>query len=357
MNHRFEDACNRTLDCCRELYNAALSQRIAAYRQGKTIRFFEQSRQLTEARELPEVNAVLRSFQDNALKRLDRAYTAFFRRVQGHSGQPGFPRFKGRERYDSFNTLDSRQFRLKGDKLTLMKLGSCRVRLSRPPQGRPKALTIRREADGWYAVISCDQIRPRPLPASGVSVGVDVGLENLATLSNGEAIENPRWFRNGEAGLATAQQRLALKKRGSESRKRARRLVAKAHAKIKRQRDWFHWQQARALVRRFDVIAVEDLNVKGLAQSNLAKSIHDAGWAAFIQKLSCKAEETGKLLVRVNSRFTSQDCSGCGRREKKDLSERWHSCPCGAELSRDHNAAINILARAAPGLKTEPVRV
>lgn len=355
MNKAFFESCQRTLDCCRDLYNAALSQRVTRFKQGRIISFAEQCRQLTEAREIPEVGAVLRGFQSNTLKRLHRAYAAFFRRLKSKEGKAGFPRFKGYERYDSFNTMDTREFRLEGDKLTVQKLGSCRVRLSRPLAGTPRTLTIKREFDGWYVIIGCDGVEPSPLPKSNIAIGVDVGLTNFATLSNGEEINNPRYFRSGESGLARAQRRLALKRKGSESRKRAKRAAAKSHAKIQRQRDWFHWQQARALVSRFDLIAVENLNVKGLAKSNLAKSIYDVGWASFINKLACKAEEAGRKLVKVTARFTSQDCSRCGKRQKLDLSERWYSCPCGAELSRDHNAAINILGRAVPDLKIKSI--
>lgn len=348
MNNRFRASCERTLEGCRNLYNGALQQRIMHYKQGRSIGFFEQLRQLTKARELEDVGNVLRNFQVNALRRLDNAYAAFFRRVRSKGARAGFPRFKAYGRYDSFDTMDAREFRLEGDKLTVQKLGSCRLRLSRPLQGRPKTLSIRREFDGWYAIIGCDSVEPRPLSATGVSIGADVGLENFATLSDGSVIENPRYFRNGEAALAHAQQRLSRKKRGSQRRKHTRRLVAKAHAKIKHQRDWFQWREARKLVKEFDLIAVEKLNVKGMAQSTLAKSIHDAGWASFIHKLLVKAEEAGREVVKVSARFTSQDCSGCGKRTKKNLSERWHSCACGVSLSRDHNAAINILARAGP---------
>lgn len=357
MNSRFQESCERTLSCCRELYNAALSQRIAAHRLGKSVGLLEQSRQLTEARELPELANILCSFQQNALRRLDRAYKAFFRRVKTKKERAGFPRFKSRERYDSFNTRDSEAFRLEGDKLVVGKLGSCRVRLSRPLEGRPRAITIRREWDGWYAIIVCDQIAPRQLPEMNTAIGIDVGLESFATLSDGSVIENPRYFRQGEAMLAVVQQSFARKTKGSLSHQRAKRLVAKTHAKVRRQRGWFHWQQARSLVSRFDLIAVEKLNVKGMAQSNLAKSIHDAGWAGFVQKLSCKAEEAGRLLVRVNAKFTSQECSGCGNRQKLELSDRQYDCPhCGLSLGRDHNAAINILGRAVPEFKIEPVR-
>lgn len=350
MNRTFLRACEQTLDSCRDLYNAGLSQRISNFKKGKSTGLMEQLRQLTEARELPEVRIVLRTFQVNTLRRLDRAYQAFFRRVKSGTEKAGFPRFKGYDRFNSFNTTDVREFRLVGDRLTVQRIGSCRVRLSRPLGGRPKTLTIRREFDGWYAIIGCDEVQPKPLSTTDANIGVDVGLEKFATLSDGRTVENPRFFRKSEEMLAKAQQRLSLKKHGSKRRKHIRRLVAKAHAKIKRQRDWFHWQVATTLVKEFDGIAVEKLNVKGMAQSNLAKSIHDAGWADFVSKLSVKAEEAGRLLVRVNAKFTSQTCSGCGKREKKTLAERWHECSCGVSLSRDHNAALNILARAGPAL-------
>ena len=348
MNRAFLKSCADTLDCCRDLYNAALSQRINYFKQGKRIGFLEQAKQLTEARELPHIGSIQRSFQQNALRRLDLAFQAFFRRAQAKSGKAGFPRFRGYERYGSFNTMNAKQFRLSGDKLTVQKLGSCRIRLSRPLGGRAKTLTIRRECDGWYVIIGCDNIEPSLLPTIGRDTGIDVGLESFATLSDGSTVTNPRYFRKGEAMLARAQQRLSSKKRGSQSRNRSRLLVAKAHAKIRRQRDWFHWQQARKLVADFDRIVIERLDIKALAQGRLAKSIHDAGWASFIAKLASKAEEAGRELVKVSARFTSQDCSGCGRRARKELSERWHSCRCGLTISRDHNAALNILARAGP---------
>lgn len=353
LNAKFAAACGQTLESCRFVYNSALSQRIAHFKQGRSIGFNEQSKQLTEARELPDVGCVLRSFQENALRQLDRAYQGFFRRLKTGKDKAGFPRFKGYERFDSFHTLNARQFRLECDKLIIQKLGSCRLRLSRPLGGIPKTLTIRREVDGWFAVIVCD-VEPQSLFGPPDAIGIDVGLNSFATLSTGEKIANPRFYRNSETDLARAQQILALKKRGSNSRKRSRQIVARAHSKIQRQRAWFHWQEARKIVNTYGRIAIENLNVQGLAQSNLAKSIHDAGWTSFIAKLASKAEEAGRELVKVSARFTSQDCSVCGRRKKKDLSERWHSCECGAEMDRDHNAARNILARAWPDLKLEP---
>lgn len=154
MNARFLRNCEQTLDSCRDLYNAGLSQRIAAYKLGQRVGFAEQSRQLTQARQLPEVGVTARAFQVNALRRLDKAYDGFFRRIRSGNVKAGFPRFKSHERYNSFNTMDARCFRLEGDRLTAEKIGSCRVRLSRPLIGIPKTLTIRREADGWYGFAS-----------------------------------------------------------------------------------------------------------------------------------------------------------------------------------------------------------
>lgn len=353
LNRSFLTACEEALESCRFVYNSALSQRISHYRQGRSISFPEQSRQLTDARELPEVGCVLRSFQLNALRQVEKAYQGFFRRVKTKQSRAGFPRFKSRDRFGSFSTWDGCQFRLDGDKLTISKLGSCRVRLSRPLEGRPKTCTICREADGWYVAIACE-VEPAPLQKSSRAVGIDVGLENFVTLSDGGKIENPRFLDKGRTVLALAQQRLARKKRNSTSRRRAKELLARAYLKTRRQRDWFHWQVTRNLTRRYGRIAVEKLNVKGMAQSSLTKSIHDVGWALFITKLASKAEEAGRELIKVPARFTSQDCSGCGLRKRKDLSERWHSCPCGTELDRDVNAARNILARAWPDLKIEP---
>lgn len=353
MNKAFQIACEETLEVCRELYNAALSQRISAHKLGRSVNFAEQSRQLTQARELPEVGALLRSFQVDALRRLDYAYQGFFRRVRTRKGVAGFPRFKSKMRYDSFGSRDARDFQLSGDKLTLRRIGSCRVRLSRALQGRMRTVTVSRAWDGWYVSIACDNIPLKPLPVSRKAVGIDLGLESFAVLSTGESIANPRYYRKSQASLSVAQRRLSLKTKGSKSRIRARRLVSKFMAQTTRQRDWFHWQQARAIVSRFGRIAVEDLRIRALSQSNLGKSIHDAGWGLFIDKLFVKAEEAAREVIKVSAKHTSQDCSRCGRRVKKDLSERWHSCPCGLELSRDHNAAINILGRAVPDLKIE----
>lgn len=215
-------------------------------------------------------------------------------------------------------------------------------------------------------IFSCEAAEPEKLPLSYEDVGIDLGVSHLATLSNGEMIEHPRCFRVGEHKLKSAQQALSRKKRRSHRREKAKRAVGQAHRKIRNQRrDALH-KASRALINRYQVLVFEDIQIKNLtkkpkakqdettgqflpngaaSKGGLNKSILDAGWGMFVSMCSAKAEEAGRTLLNVSPRFTSQICSSCGTVKKKDLSERWHSCECGAELDRDVNAAINILAR------------
>jgi len=183
MNKNFRAACEATLEGCRDLYNAALHQRREAFKyQRKTLSWIDQSRDLTEARQLPEVGKILRTVQIQTLKKLDRAYKTFFRMAKSGKAK-GFPRFKGHERYNSFTSAEWRTFQLSGDNLSVQKLGSARLRLSRPLGGKPKTLTIKREHDGWYAIFSCEVEDSPPLTATGSNVGIDMGLESFAVLS------------------------------------------------------------------------------------------------------------------------------------------------------------------------------
>lgn len=344
---------NYLLDDARDVYNAALSQRIIHYRQtGHSIGFYEQSRQLTQARELPEVKVCLRTIQNDALERLDLAFKVFFRRCK-QGQKPGFPRFRARDRYHTFSQKieQQRACPLKGDKLTVPGVGSVRVRLSRPLEGTVKQLRITRRADGWFALLVCDLPKPTPLPKTGHSVGIDVGLENFATLSTGETIDNPRFLREGERGLKTAQRKVSRRKKGSHRRRQAIRLVSKQHLTVSRKRKNFHCSQAKPIVEGFDRIAVEDLKIRNMVRNpHLAKSICDAGWGNFLNILASKAENAGRQMERINPAFTSQDCSRCGERVRKSLAVREHRClVCGLVLHRDHNAAINIQSRWVSG--------
>lgn len=347
---RIEAELDRTLHVCREIYNAGLEERQDAYKIACTsIGFAEQCRQLTEVRAIrPDVGAIYSQVAQDVLRRLDKSFEAFFRRVK--AGQtPGFPRFKSRDRYHSF-TYPQAGFKLVGNKLTLSKIGSCRIRLSRRVEGKIKTCTIKKQVDGWFCIFSVEENQCPVIPRTGEAVGMDVGIENYATLSTGEVIENPRHLRKAECELKIAQRKVSKKKRGGWNRKKAVRVLAKKHLKVANQRKDFFHKTANRIIREFDEIAIEDLNIAGLVKNHhLAKSISDAAWGTFLQILISKAEGAGRRVWKVPAAFTSQDCSSCGERVKKSLAVREHRCiGCGLVIHRDHNAAINILGRAGP---------
>jgi len=364
-----------TLTRCRELYNAALSERKDAYKYtGKRVNYYDQQN------DLPEIKAEIREeYQDIAthvlqdvLRRLDKAFQNFFRRCK-NGENPGYPRFQSRNRYDSFTYPDGAGWKLtikeQGKKLKgtlhLTKIGESKIILHRPIIGKIKTVTIKREIDEWYVTFSCEVEEPEKLPTSYEDVGIDLGVTHLATLSNGEMIEHPRYYRKAQKVFEQRQQALSRKKRGSHRRDKARKAVAKAHRKIARQRKDFQQKAAKTLVERYQVLVFEDIQTSNLtrkpkpkqdengtylpngasAKGGLNKSILDAGWSQFVQVCTYKAAWAGRTLIKVDPKFTSQVCSGCGQVRKKDLSERWHRCDCGTELDRDVNAAINILER------------
>jgi len=344
---RVVEAFEQTLDVCRELYNAALQERRDAWRVArKSITLYEQMHELTEIRAFDDdVRRMPSVIGRDPLKRLDKAFKTFFQRVKnGERG--GFPRFKSCVRYNSF-TADG-AFKLCGDKLTLTRIGSVRLRLSRPIEGKIKTCTIKRQADGWFVVFAVEAEQCPYIPKTGASVGVDVGIENFAALSTGETVENPKYLRKAEREIKLARRKIDKKKRGGANRRKAGRIYARKHLKVTNQRrDFFH-KLSNQLIRRFDEIAVEDLNISGLLKNHhLAKSISDAAWGTFLTILESKAASAGRRVWKVPAAFTSQDCSQCGERVKKSLSTREHRCiGCGLVLHRDHNAAINILGRA-----------
>ena len=341
-------AIEQTVEVCRHLYNGALAERKDAWENEKrSVNFAQQCAALPVLKEksayLPNVHSQV--LQD-VMHRVNRSFENFFRRVKTKEAKAGFPRFKGEGRYDSFQYRqygNGAKFDVQG-RLALSKIGAVRVCKDRLLTGTPKTVTITRRADGWYACIACET-EPEPLPKTGKSIGIDVGLESFATLSNGETIANPRLLRHAERQLRTAQRRVSRRKKGSERRKKARVLLAKAHLKVRRARLDFCHKTAHNLVSRFDTIAVEKLNIRGMVKNHhLAKSISDAGWGQFVPILTQKAESAARQVIAVNPAYTSQDCFNCGMRVPKKLSVRLHSCPhCGFEAHRDHNAALNIL--------------
>jgi putative transposase len=227
--------------------------------------------------------------------------------------------------------------------LVLSKIGRITVRWPRPPEGTPKTVTISKEADGWYVCISCADVPALPLPATGQETGIDLGIEAFAALSNGTRVFHPGWYRRAACALKTAQRRVSRRRKGSNRRRKVVALLAKAHQKVKGQRRDFHHKTALALVRAYDTIYHEDLQTANMVKNHhLAKSIQDAGWAAFLSILSYKAACAGREVVAVHPAYTSQHGSGCGVMVQKGLSVRWHNCPeCGTSLHRDHNVAKN----------------
>ena len=263
----------QTLDLCRELYNAGLRERRDAWKLNRiSLSYVEQANQLSEIKAVrDDLETVHSQVLQDVLKRLDKTFKAFFGRVK-KGEKAGFPRFKGASRFDSFCFPQS-GFKLVGDKLTLSKIGSVRIRLSREIVGKIKTCTIKGEVDGWYVVFTLD-VEKELLEKTGASVGVDVGVENLATLSNGEQIENPRFLRESERRLKTAQRNMSRKKKGGNNHKKAVRLLKKQHLKIKRQRADFLHKTANSIISRFDEIVVEELQRAQYGEKSSLGKIH-----------------------------------------------------------------------------------
>jgi putative transposase len=341
-----------TLELCRHLYNAAIQERRDAYKKaGKSVGLKEQKSCLPEIRnELPEYKRVHSQVLQNVVERVDRAFRGFFRRVK-EGKKPGYPRFKGRGRYDSFTFPQAAVTGVKlqegGKRVLIHGIGSVKVKLHRPLEGRLKTATVKKEGEHWYVVFSCE-VDPKPLPKDEKAIGIDLGTNpNFLITSEGEMVEAPRYFHRSQEKLANAQRNLTRKKRSSNRRKQARRRVARLHRKVANGRKDFHHKLARNLVNRYGTIVHENLNILGLARSSTAKGVHDAGWAQFLQILAYKAEEAGRRVIGVDPRHTSQDCPACGHREKRPLWIREYTCPqCGTPLHRDVAAAQNVLIRA-----------
>lgn len=367
-NKQQEEKLFWTLNRCRELYNAALSERKDAYRMaGKSISYYEQKRDLPQIKELrPEYNDIHSQVLQDVLLRLKRAFDRFFDRVKTGL-TPGYPRFQGRNRFDSFCYPQS-GFSLQERHITLSKIGSLRVKVHRKVEGTIKTCTIKHEAGQWYVILSCEVKQPEPLPTSYEDVGIDLGVTHFAALSTGEFLESPRHYRKAEKKLKQLHETVSRKKRGSHRRKRAVQALAKAHRKVRNQRRDYAHKATRKLVNRYQIIVLEELQTSNLvkrpkpkqdeetgeylptgasAKAGLNKSIADAGWGMFTELLQVKAACAGRVVAFVDPKYTSQMCSNCGVVRPKTLEERWHSCACGCELDRDTNAAKNILKKYA----------
>jgi putative transposase len=345
----------QTLETCRRRHNACLAERKDAWeKEHRSIGQYEQlARVKNFRRENPFAAQVHSHILQVTTADLDKAFQAFFRRVKAGE-QPGYPRFKGHGRFSSFGLKEcGNGFKLDGRRLRVAGIGRLAVRWHRPIEGTIKTVRVVRQTDGWYACFACE-VEPHPLPSTHAEVGLDVGLYHLLTTSDGEKIENPRWYRMEQKHLRVLQRRMSRRTKFERHWSQAVQTVQQQHQHITNRRKDFLNKLVNDLISRYDRLAVEDLKISNLVRHHyFSKSILDAGWGYFRQQLVSKAEYAGKLVVVVPPAYTSKTCSQCGQRfESLTLAERWVQCDCGLSLDRDHNAALNLLAlgRSAWGI-------
>jgi len=337
----------------------------------------------------PELGKVQSQVLQNVCRRVELAYNSYFDRLADYQQRkalgllkeeekcPQPPRNKGKGVYDSITYPQAAAFVIGEDTIPFSKLGCVKAVVHRDVPGITKICTIRRQSGKWFACISCE-VEAQPLPPSEEVIGIDVGLSHFAVTSDEEFIDNPRFFRKEEKALAKAQRKFdkVKNKHRTPERRKAKKVVARVHERVRNRRHNFLHQLTRRLVDRYDLIAFEALHVENMmasakprpdadnpgqylpngaaAKSGLNKSIADTAWSMFRYILSYKAESAGRRYFGVNPAYTSQDCSGCGTRVPKTLSERWHLCTnpeCLLSVHRDINAAINILQIALELLK------
>jgi putative transposase len=337
-------------DFCK-LYNAALEQRINAYKRcGVSLRYKDQASELKAVRFAePDMARWSFSAEQQVLRRLEKTFAAFFGRGRG------FPRFRARDRFHAS------EFRI-GDGLTLRKSGKLgfvgipgeiKVRWHRELPSKPSSAILTRQAGKWYVVFHVEVVAAQPAANDNrPSVGIDLGLTSLLALSNGEMIPRPNWTKQSAKGLRRRQRALARCKRGSSVCRKRKAALAKFQAHVAAKRRDFSHKISRDLVNRFSRIAFEDLNIKGLARGMLAKHVNDAAWAKIVLFTTYKAAIAGGEVKKTDPRGTSQECPECGSVAKKTLDERMHRCNCGCVMPRDSASAIIVHKRAfgfAPG--------
>jgi putative transposase len=316
-----------------------------------------QAGELKQTKELfPAYKELHAEVQQQNLKRLDKAWDRWMK--PDKSGKrAGRPRFKKKGEMRSFtfpriNCPKAGVNKIEKGILTLSKIGSMPVIMHRPfpDEFELKTATIVKKADGWYVAISLeDDSVPSPKPVDEIknAVGVDLGLKTFLVTSEGETVEVQQHYRKTQKHLARQQKRLSRKETGSINAQAQKEKISRIHQRISRKRDIFHYNVAHQLVKNYDLIAVEDLNIKGLAKTRLAKSIYDVAWGKFLTILEAVALRSGVHFVKVSPHNTTVNCSRCGTKVPKTLSVRLHECPkCNLEMDRDENAAINVLNKA-----------
>lgn len=371
------DVMLHTLELLRRHWNYALGQRLDWLRRTRCqidrcsiksepigeipnkIDYYTQQAALKETKQLfPAYKDIWAESQQVNLQRLKKAWERWM--IPDKSGKRGGrPRFKKVGELRSFvypRVNDKRAgAHIKDGVLKLSKIGAMPVVMHRPlPDGKAfKTCTIVRKADGWYCCISMqDETVPTPLPVEDIksATAIDVGCEKFLTTAQGLSVQVPQFYRKAQSTLARAQRKLARQEKGSQNWERQKNRIALLHLKVARCRKEFHYSVAHWLCKAYDLISFENLNIKGLARTRLAKSILDCAWGAFLQILQAVAVKRGKQTVEVSARGSSIECSSCGTRVEKKLKDRVHECPgCSLSIDRDWNSALVLLSR---GLRT-----
>ena len=331
---------NKTISDCCFIYNKLLESKVNAYKTDKINLSQFDLNKLTKNFDVPIHSQV----KQNISKRINDAFQHFFRRVKEKKGKVGFPRFKNLNRYKSI-TYPQSGFKFISDKrIFVSQIGNIPIIIDRVPKGKLKTFCIKKTALGWFAIFSCADVPIEKINIEDNHVGIDVGLESFAVLSDGTKIENPKFFRKSEKKLAKFQRRMSRKKKGSANRRKARFKVARLHQRIFNQRQDFLHKTSFSIIKQFKIISVEKLQIKNMVKNHyLAKSISDASWGCFVQMLSYKVLRTGGQLIKVNPRNTSKTCSRCGNIQDMSLTDREFKClKCGFVCHRDLNASLNI---------------
>ena len=364
-----------TLDLCRDLYNSALQERVEAYKKNKvSLGYIDQQNELPILRkELPEYKLVYAQVLQDVLKRLDLNFKSFFRRVKKH-GKPGFPRYRGYDRYDSFTYPQNANnaFGIKDSKLHLAKIGDVKLKLSRPVPGRLKTCTVKKEVDRWYAILTAEFEKDVKPVTELKPVAIDLGVKRFAVLGIPNSslqdiegilknkdykqtiVDNPKYLKKSEKRLKKAHRKLSLAKKGSSERKKTKKVLNKVYRKINNQRNDFLHKLSREIVDNYNQIFLEDLDINSMLRRHwVSKGISDASWGRFVSYISYKAEEAGKRVYPLSPKDSSKTCYKCGYVNKDlELKDRSWTCPvCGTQHDRDVNAAFELLNR---GLKEYP---
>jgi putative transposase len=358
------------IELCRRHYNYRLGERFNWWEQNRCDinscplichlpKLKDRPDFYSQKRDLVNTKKLFKEYKDLPSHTLQdiiaRVEKTFDRWLKGDSNgkRSGKPRFKGRGRYRSIAFPDPvKPEHIKDNLIQLPKIGNLKVIFHRPiPDGfKVKTAAIVKKADGYYITLSLQdssvpELTPE-MPTLDNTIGIDLGLKSFLVDDLGEEVVIPQHYRKSERWLKKIQRSLSRKKKGSNRRSKAIKRVARASLKVCNQRKDFHCKTAKKLLSKGKNIGHEDLNIKGIARTRMAKSTHDAGWGQFLQILSVKAANAGLMTIAVNPNGTTQECSGCGEKVPKTLQDRWHECPCGCSLDRDHNAAKVIKYRA-----------